>query len=503
MNSQLIGLYLKNSWTTCVQSPSWSFAACCVAIIFGVALGPLFLSFTLLWWLWMLGGSIFLVLIIRKRKVRLFLLLIFLVLTGVFRYSEALLPPSVETIADAAGGASRFSGQVSAEVDRRIDRQYLVLDELSVVDHSVDGKLLLSLPLYPEVAYGDTLVFNGRVTVPEPFEGFAYDKYLLSKGILAVCWQPEDIDIIKGDADDFIARTLAIKRVLVEELRSIVPEPQAAFLTGLLFGGNSALSSELKEDFARTGVSHVLAASGFNVSLFSLFLLGWLLQTPLGRKRGLVVIAFLLLLYTVMAGATPAVVRAVVMASWLLIAKWVNRQASMRNVILLSCALMLLINPLLLFWDVGFQLSFVATIALFVLAPLLEPYFKFVPKTIGVRAAFVGSIAAIILTLPLILWHFGAVSIVAPLVNLLILPLIPYLMALILIALAFALVSTGAGMIVALPSWGIASALLYCVTWFSDLPFASQEVLRSRGLALTALLGVFLFVWALKRVRNN
>ncbi len=499
MNDHLILLYLKNRWTTCVQSRSWSFAAACAAFIFGVALGPFALGVSLLTWLFVIGGCFFLVMIVRLPRWRLAFLLLFLIAFGAFRYSQALLPPNVDTIADVGPRASRFSGVVTAEVDRRIDRQYLTLDTLTAADQFVDGKMLVALPLYPEVSYGDTIVFNGRVEVPEPFEGFAYDKYLLSKGVLAVCWNPEDMDVISGDADDVIGRTLAVKQYLVGKLRAIVPEPQAAFLTGLLFGGNSALSAELKDDFARTGVSHVLAASGFNVSLFSLFLLGWLLQTPLGRKRGLLVIAGLLVFYTVMAGATPAVVRAVVMASWLLVAQWVNRQASMRNVILLTGALMLALNPLLLLWDVGFQLSFVATVALLVVSPLLAPYFKFVPEMLGVRAAFVGSVSAILLTLPLIIWHFGAVSIVAPVVNLLILPLIPFLMALMLMALGFAVVSTLAGMVVALPSWGIASGLLYLITWFSEIPWASIEVLRSRGLAFTALLAVCLLVWALKR----
>jgi competence protein ComEC len=499
MNGQLVLLYLKNTWTTWVQSPSWSFAVVCSGFIFGVGLGPLVLGLSLTAWLVVLGGSFFLVMITRLPRWRLLFLLLFVVAFGSFRYSQSLLPPNVETIADATGRASRFSGVVSAEVDRRIDRQYITLDELAVVERAVDGKLLLSLPLYPEVHYGDKVVFNGRVETPEPFEGFAYDKYLLSKGVLAVCWNPEDLDVISGESGGVMARTLAIKALLLERLRAIVPEPQAAFLSGLLFGGNSSLSFDLKDDFARTGVSHVLAASGFNVSLFSLFLLSWLLQTPLGRKRGLLVIAGFLLFYTIMAGATPAVVRAVVMAMWLLIAKWVNRQASMRNVILLTAALMLALNPLLLFWDVGFQLSFVAIVALFVVAPLLDPYFLFVPKTLGVRAAFVGSIAAIVFTLPLIIWHFGAISIVAPLVNMLTLPLIPYLMALMLVALGFALVSTGAGMLAALPAWGVSTMLLSVIVWFSEIPWASVEVFRSRGLALTALLAVLLFFWVLKR----
>src|SRR3989338_3293775 len=106
---------------------------------------------------------------------------------------------------------------------------------------------------------------------------------------------------------------LTIKSCATDTLREVLPEPHASFLSGLLFCGSTALSGDLKDDFRQTGTSHILAASGYNVSIFSITFLSFIMSTRLGRRRGLILTTILLALYVIVAGASAAVVRAGVM----------------------------------------------------------------------------------------------------------------------------------------------------------------------------------------------
>lgn len=297
-----------------------------------------------------------------------------------------------------------------------------------------------------------------------------------------------------------VAFFLGLRDAVAHQLALILPEPHASFVSGLLLGGSSALSYDLRSDFVRTGTSHILAASGFNVSLFSLVLLGWLLQSPLGRKRGLVVTFLLLVAYVCIAGATAAVVRAGVMASLVLVGHVVRRKPFLPNVIALTAALMLLVDPRLL-TDVGFQLSFVATVAILYVAPRMEPWFAFVPETFELRDALVGSLAAILLTLPIVIWHFGSVSIVAPFVNLLILPLVPLMMAISIVGLVVSILSPSLALFVMLPVWALSSVSLHIVSWYAALPFASVSVEWAHTIAILSAALIVYFLWrALPRV---
>lgn len=167
---------------------------------------------------------------------------------------------------------------------------------------------------------------------------------------------------------------------------------------------------------------------------------------------------------------------------------------------------MLLANPKILLFDPGFQLSFVATFAILALTPKWQPYFSFLPKRFGLRDSFVASLAAITLTLPIVLWHFGAVSLVAPLVNFLVLPAVPYLMALGLSALAVSFINLSLAAWLALPAWVLSSLVLHVIVWYGSLPYASVHPLAASFIASAlgaALIIIFLWPSKLPAVKKN
>ncbi|MFA4846258.1 MAG: ComEC/Rec2 family competence protein [Patescibacteria group bacterium] len=481
-----------------LASPSKTLAVSLAVFCFGIVLGPLVPP---TWWEWymIIASACLLLLVIPSSARNLFrfrdpslslrmtarfiLVLAVIFFFALFRFTSAIIPASVPSVADVQSSATRVSGFVVAEVERRASVQRVVLDNVSLIDDPRAGKLLVWAPLYPEIFYGETLVFNCRVEKPEPIEGFAYDDYLESQGILAVCMRPEYIDVLPEESFSFVGALLKIKNAAVHQLQMIMPEPHASFLAGLLFGGSSSLSSDLKDDFAATGTSHILAASGFNVSLFSLTFLSWILGTRIGRKRGLILTTILIVSYVLMAGATPAVVRAGIMGGVVILSKWISRKAFIVNVLLLTATVMFLMNPFVLA-DVGFQLSFAATAGILALTDRVSKRLSFIPDLFALRTSFAASLSAIVVTLPVVLWHFGTVSLVAPFVNLLVLPLVPYAMWLTLIALGVVTVFGAIAQISVLPAWALSWLMLWLISAFGAIPLAAVEPAYAQILAV-------------------
>lgn len=417
---------MKQFWHQIVRSPSKLFAAGMICFVFGVAI------------------------------------------YDIWYHNQFPLPTIDEALSPSDGNSVRIEGVVVAEVQNTSYGQRILVDDLFITDGMMDGKLLLYADAYPVVSYGDTIVFNCEPQLPEPIETFRYDLYLRSQGVMAICFRPRYVDITSSDTT-FIGSLLAIKRVITDRLAMIIPEPHASFLSGLLFGGSSALSTDLKDDFAATGTSHILAASGFNVSLFSMTFLYWITHTFLGRRRGTYLTAGLLFVYVLIAGASPAIVRAGIMGSLTLVGFLIQRKPYMVNVLLLALSIMLLQNPLLLLDDVGFQLSFMATAAMVLYATRVEKYCTYIPEIFALRKSFSASMCAIVATLPIMLWHFGTASITAPIVNLLVLPLVPMLMSVTGIAIVTGFIFPPLGMIVVTPAFAFSSVILHLITWFGSI----------------------------------
>jgi len=478
-----------------LDSPSKALAMSLAVFCFGILFGS-FVPF--FWWqgLLLMGMIFFCVASLVRNKERRFLFFLCAIFVlALFRYTQAFLPPDVPSVAHVSSSAIRVSGRVRVEVERRIDTQRIVLDQVLYADESREGKVLVWAPLYPEIGYGDDLVFNCAVKKPEAFEGFAYDRYLASKGILAVCFQPQFIDVHPSESASLIGFILEGKQRAMNRLQRLLPEPNASFVSGLLFGGSTALSSDLKDDFSATGTSHILAASGFNVSLFSVSFLALLFATPLGRRRSLVLTSVLLCVYVVMAGAGAAVVRAGIMGGLVVVEKLISRKAFMLNAFLLTGSVMLLFNPLLLLYDVGFQLSFVATMAVIVFTKPVSKRLLFVPDVFALRESFAGSLCAIVLTLPIVLWHFGQVSLVAPFANLLVLPLVVYTMGLGAITILVGWVWMPIATMVAVLTWAVSQVMLTTIVLFGSIRFALVEPSSSRLLAVFIAFGLAIFLY--------
>jgi len=346
----------------------------------------------------------------------------------------------------------------------------------SVVLENFRGKVLVKKELYPVFRYGDLLALNCMLVQPKSFEGFRYDKFLARSGIYSLCYNPT-IKLIDSNQGNFLlSKIFSFKSFLLGRLNQTISEPQAALLSGILLGVRASLPEKLSDQFNRVGITHIIAISGFNITILVVVLLNLAKHFYINRKKATWLVLLFLCFFVVLTGASGSVVRAGIMGGLVVFAKYLGRKSAIRNVLVLSAAMMLFFNPKILLWDAGFQLSFLSTIGLIYLSPVLVKYFQRVPEFFSLRENLISTVSAIIITLPLILFNFGRFSVVAPIVNVLILPTIPIIMFLGFLQLFFSVFSSLIGSIIGWGSWFFLTYIIKIVEKWDGFPFASFDI---------------------------
>ena len=232
-----------------------------------------------------------------------------------------------------------------------------------------------------------------------------------------------------------------LREMWVGILEKTLPEPMSSLAAGILLGVKGQMPQDFYQSLVNTGTLHIVAASGFNVMIVASVLMGVLMKL---LSRGWAIAGGIvgIFVYVLLSGASASVVRAGIMGSLTLIAYYFGRPAEAKRLLWVAAGVMLLINPLLIF-DIGFQLSVAATAGLLYIGPWIKKLSSRAksrdPSTTVGMTSFIWSflteylyptLAASFATMPIILWHFGRVSWISPLANILILPLVPLIMLL-------------------------------------------------------------------------
>lgn len=471
-----------------VHSKSKTFFAFCFCFLVGIALGALVnqrLPFGYLYVSLLIALSLFIA-FWSNRTARFVLFSLLITLFAFFRYSFALPPTDFKL----PGGEQTFTAAIAAEPDIRQDKVRYILE----ISHRLGrgparrrenwkletgdlfgSKVYVSSNLYPRYQYGDLLKITCRLERPEPFDGFRYDMYLARLGVFALCHDPVMEKIGEREGSPVLIKIFRFKNIVSQRVNILWHEPYGSLVAGVLYGARGGLGS-LTEQFNRTGVSHILAISGYNISIIAKYLLILCTYFWLPRKKAFYLVTALIAVFVLFVGAGGSVVRAGVMGFLVLLAQQIGRLNRVGNAMALTAVLMTLHNPFILVWDAGFQLSFLATLGIVYLPPLFEKRSQKIPLPEGLKEIIVTTGAAIIATLPLILFQFGRLSVVAPLVNVLILWIIPWVMLGGLASLVFSFVFFPLGQALA---WIVLIPMQYVtaiVGWFSSLPGSAVDV---------------------------
>lgn len=391
---------------------------------------------------------------------------------GSYRYLARL--PSLDVM-PFVGRDVVVEGIVWREPDGSGQTQSLRLGDVVVDGNPVTTHVLARVALYPKWGVGDRLRIVCTLERPEPFEGFRYDRYLAKDNILVICSTFQEPALLSHEQLFWRSWAAEMRGSLKDRIESVIPEPYASLLVGCLLG-MKGLPVNVDDIFRKAGLSHLVVASGQNVTLVTEWLLILLIGVGFRRQEASGLLLVGLLGYVLLAGADPSIVRAGIMGGVLIVGRWIGRVGSSVQILLLTLALMLWVSPALLRDDVGFQLSFAATAGLLLLQPKLQGWFQFLPRGFGIREAFATSCTAMLSTLPILLATFGTVSLVAPIVNVLVLPLLPPVLLFGVVAILISFLSVSVARVVAGPAVGGLKLIVDLATLGASVPFAVVNV---------------------------
>lgn len=342
---------------------------------------------------------------------------------------------------------------------------------------AVGGQLLAYLPTGGQWQYGDRLRIRGELHNPPEGEDFSYKAFLARQGVFSYMPYASASLLEQHAGNRFLQAVYAFRETGLRLITGYLPDPEAALLCGIVLGVESGIPQDVDQAFKDTGTTHVIAISGFNITIVASFI-SIFFGRVLGPRRGAVAALIAISLYTIMVGGDAAVVRAAVMGGLSLFARQVGRQQHGLNSLALTAGVMLLFNPMLL-WDIGFQLSFAATLGLILYAGPWEQSFeswlagKLSPETARrltgpVSDYLLLTLAAQLTTLPLIITHFGRLSLVSLPANIAILPAQPPVMVLGGLAVLTGAAFKPLGQVLAYAVWPFTAYTIRVVEWFAD-----------------------------------
>ena len=444
----------------------------------------------------------------RKGTIIFWSLLIFVALFRVVLYSDMKPPDIGQCFKQTVKG----KGMVAKDPELKETGQVLAIEveDMKVLDMSdvcpSDLTLRVKTLAYPRFRFGDLVSFSGKLNQPFNFKSgdgrsFDYKGYLAKDDIF---FEMKSASLTKisdenlGIWDSLSSGLFAIKRRFVRNLDMVLGEPQSALAAGLVVGEKSALGPQLLEDFRTAGLIHIVVLSGFNITVVAAALRRMLSLLP--RVWGIIIGGIGMILFCVLVGGGSTVIRSCLMGSMALFADLSRRDYSVVRALLFSGLVMVIQSPSILLHDPSFQLSFLATLGLILLASPIEKHLGWIPDKFGMRSTVASCFATQIFVSPFILYMMGQLSIIGVVVNILVLPFIPITMLVVFLTGATGFISLVVSQVF---GWGAHLLLayeLFVVQNFARIPFAAIHVPRFSGWFVVILYVVFTVIyWYIQR----
>lgn len=371
----------------------------------------------------------------------------------------------------------------------------------------VSGKVLVYTDVLSSYSQGDVLRISGEIRPLSTIANADYRAVLQRQGYAGTMSHP-DIELIRR------SWLFGFRDRLAQSISSALPEPQASLAQGLLLGMRSHIPDEVKGAFTRTGTSHILAVSGFHLAVIGGTILGFSAWV-FGRQRPsyLLVTLVLVWLYSALTGMQPPIMRAAIMFSLYLAALWLGRPGSALTAVAFAGAVMVGLNPEVL-CTVSFQLSFTAVLGLILIQPRIQRLGeRVVPEGNWVwsllRPIFLAitvGMAAIVATLPLMVYYFQSLSLVGLPATVVASAFVPGAVVLSGITALTGLLVPQAAWVVGWVAWFFLKGLITMVEWFARLPLSFVEVGSVNGAFVWGYYGVLLALamrgWPVSRMAS-
>jgi competence protein ComEC len=366
----------------------------------------------------------------------------------------------------------------------------------------VQGTLLARVSPDGDWRYGDHIRLEGRLETPPANEEFSYQQYLARQGIPSFMNLPRANLIQHGQGNPFLARIYALREKSYATIYAFYPDPEAALLAGILLGSDNGIPADVQGAFKATGTTHLIAISGFNIAIIA-GIFTTTFGNLFGKRWGTLLSILGIITYTILVGATASVVRAAIMGCLGIFGRLFMRRQVAVNSLFITALIMCAANPYTP-WDIGFQLSFAATLGLVLYATPLNEWLlsKLTPRFSANTArriadiasdVFLLTFAAQMLTMPLIIYHFGRVSLSSFIVNPLVLPVQPALMILGGLSLIFGLLWLPVGKLLGALTWPLVAYTIRVIEAFAGIPGGNFDL---GEVALPLVIFAYLLIFA-------
>ncbi len=410
--------------------------------------------------------------------------LILLVIAGSLYYR--IDDRQLRTVYVPYGEKTVFEGKVADDPVMKGEYQEAVVELAS----PVSVRVLVRVARYPELRYCDELGLTGKIERPR---SDSYRRFLEKEGMRGTMQFPSVTKKGEGSCSSVRAALIAVKHRIMESYASVLPPEEANFLAGLTIGARGSFSESLKEAMQASGTTHLVALSGYNITILVAVLLGMFLRV-VPRRIAFAFTVLALAAFVCMAGAEASVVRAAILGFIVLLASEMGRTYDMRNAIACAALLMVLANPKVLAFDIGFQLSFLALIGIVYLKPAIACALRmpYEPSLLSWKENLTTTLAAPLMVAPLLVAYFGYMSITSLVANIAILGFIPLTMGLGFLTAGLSLLwmpaASFAGLLVSL----FLKFELFLIAFFANiaLPF-TMKMGVTLSLVYYAFLGAF------------
>jgi competence protein ComEC len=319
-----------------------------------------------------------------------------------------------------------FEGMIVDEPRRSLEAQTAKVKLTKANDaNAIVGRVYIRADLYPELSYGDIVRVSGTIVPPSRD---SYGSYMAKEHIHGTVFYPE-IEIIGNEGNSLFNALFYLRESIKAHISMLFIQQHATFLSGILLGDKDEFSPEFLKKLSQSGTMHLMALSGLNMTIIVFIAIGVFSVIFRGRRRLQFAATFVTVaLFVAMTSFQVSAIRAALMAFIVGLAGITHRVYSPHNAIALAALVITIWNPKAPVFDLGFQLSFLATLSIIYFTPVLKRLsFLKAEGTLGWRDALAITVAAQVGVAPITIMNFANFSFTSLLANIGILAVIPLL----------------------------------------------------------------------------
>ena len=371
-----------------------------------------------------------------------------------------------------------ITGKVLEQPLIKNERQQFIFEVNNINDISIKEKSLVFAPPSYNINYGDVICLTGKLSdIEEPVfpNLFNYKTYLQRERIYTKFYVDE-IEHIENRPNKIKQLSLKVKENINIKIEKYFSEPISSVLKSMLIGDKTSIEPDLKNDFINSGLIHILVISGLHIGFIVTIVLFIFRIFNLPLKAVCLLTIPTIFFYAILTGSNPPAIRATIMASCILLSFVLNRESLIYNSICLSALIILIYNPQYLF-TASMQLSFIATIGIIYFYPKIYNSFSKIKNKFykSILSIFCVTLSVQVALIPILIFYFGKFSVISFIANMLIIPIVGFVVALSLIFYMFTFISSLVALYVSISLSYILNLILIVIHYFANLDFSVLE----------------------------